>query len=99
MERLEDASIGARVRGQLALRGLSGKDLGARLGLPQTSVSRRLRGLTRFSASEIAAIADWLQVPVSQFFKAASDGSDRVMAGARELELAANVVARGARHG
>ncbi len=69
MKRLEDVAIGARVHSELVLRGLNGKDLGARLDLPQTSVSRRLRGITRFSATEIASVAEWLQVPVSSFFE------------------------------
>lgn len=42
-------------------------ELGEILGLPQQSISARMRGRTPFRAEELVALADWLGVPVSKF--------------------------------
>ena len=42
--------------------------LAAVLGIPQTQLSRRLRGLMQFSIDEVEAIADYYAVPVRSLF-------------------------------
>lgn len=42
--------------------------LAAVLGIPQTQLSRRLRGLMPFSIDEVEAIADYYAVPVRSLF-------------------------------
>lgn len=63
MER-EDRSlrVAGEVRALLARRQLSGKQLAARLGISQFSVSRRLRGQVPFSIDELAVAAEFLGV-------------------------------------
>ena len=60
--------IACRVRSELTLRGLAPKDLAAFMGVTPNTVSRRLRGVTPFSAIELARLASWLDVPVERFF-------------------------------
>ncbi len=43
------------------------RQLAAHLGLPQVSISRRLTGRIQFDIGEIEKVAEFLQVPVSQF--------------------------------
>jgi transcriptional regulator with XRE-family HTH domain len=50
----------------------SGIELASLLDLSQTSASRRLLGQTAFSLDELATVADWLGVPVSNFIRSAA---------------------------
>lgn len=75
MKSISMLPVGVRIRSELALRGLTGKDLAACLGLPPNSISRRLSGHTEFSASELARAAAWLGVPVGRFFEPIPNGS------------------------
>lgn len=52
--------VGATVRAELARAGKSQTDLAAVLGVTQTAVSKRLRGVTPFDVNELAAVADAL---------------------------------------
>jgi transcriptional regulator with XRE-family HTH domain len=59
----------ARVARMLMARdGLTGADLAHQLGIPESSVSRRLRGKTPFTFHEIADMADLFDVSPSMFF-------------------------------
>ncbi len=49
-------------------------ELGAVLGLPQQSISFRVRGLRSFRSEELVALALWLRVPVTQFLPADDAG-------------------------
>ena len=70
--------VPANVRAEVARRGLSQSALAAALNLTQSAVSRRLSGTVEFTASELAALAEHLQVPVSVFFDtpALAEGGD-----------------------
>lgn len=52
----------AAVRGLLASHRRTQRQLASVLGITQSSVSKRLTGQAEFSASELLAIAAWLQV-------------------------------------
>lgn len=58
------ALVGGNVRAELARRGISQATLARELGLPQTSVSARLRGVTPFDVNELARVASVLEVSV-----------------------------------
>lgn len=57
--------IGANVRAEMARRGISQVAIASKLGLPQTSVSKRLRGEVAFNVDELTAVADHLGVPLA----------------------------------
>lgn len=57
--------VGAAVRAELARAGKSQNDLAAVLGVTQTAVSKRLRGVTPFDVNELAAVAAALDVDMS----------------------------------
>ena len=65
-------NVTANIRAELARRGKTQGDLAQVIGLTQQAVSRRLTGSYALNVDEIAAIADWLNVPVAQFLEAAS---------------------------
>lgn len=50
----------------MARRGVKQIDLAAELGLSQTGVSKRLLGKTPFTINEIAIVAAFLNVPLTQ---------------------------------
>jgi len=56
--------VGANVRAEMARRRVSQMALGAHLGLSQTTISKRLAGVTPFDINELAAIAELLHVNV-----------------------------------
>ncbi|EPD32071.1 hypothetical protein HMPREF9306_01633 [Propionimicrobium lymphophilum ACS-093-V-SCH5] len=53
----------------MTLCGFNQQQLAQKLGVSQASVSRKLNGRTEFSASELAVIANWLDVSVSDLFE------------------------------
>jgi transcriptional regulator with XRE-family HTH domain len=57
--------IAAEVRAALARHQKTQDDLAELLGIVQPSISARLTGNRSFRAEEIAAIAQWLDMPVS----------------------------------
>lgn len=57
--------VGSAVRAELARAGKSQNDLAAVLGVTQTAVSKRLRGVTPFDVNELAAVAAALDVDMS----------------------------------
>lgn len=57
--------VGATVRAELARAGKSQTDLAAVLGVTQTAVSKRLRGVTPFDVNELAAVAAALDLDMS----------------------------------
>lgn len=64
------AAIAAEVRAEMSRQRKTQDDLAAVLGVTQQSVSPRVRGLQSFRAEELKAVAEWLNVPVSQFMDA-----------------------------
>lgn len=65
-------AIAARARGALAEKCKTQRQLGEVLGIPQSSVALRLKGVTPFRAEELAAMADFLDVPVERFMPMAN---------------------------
>lgn len=57
--------VGATVRAELARAGKSQTDLAVVLGVTQTAVSKRLRGVTPFDVNELAAVAAALDLDMS----------------------------------
>jgi len=60
--------VGASIRSELARRGLNQRDLAERLEISPPSVSRKLSGHLPFSVDELAATAEFLELPVSVLF-------------------------------
>lgn len=59
------ALTGANVRAEMARRGISQMRLAEALGMSQPAVSARLRGVTPFDINELAAIAEFFNMPVT----------------------------------
>lgn len=64
MARTTDTGTADAVRAELARRRRSGRDLAKAVGLPERTLRRRLGGDTQFTATEIAAVAQFLELPV-----------------------------------
>lgn len=60
-------AIAAEVRAELARQSKTQRELGAALGLPQSSIHLRLVGERPFRGEELAMMAAWLDVPVERF--------------------------------
>ncbi len=63
------AHIAAEVLAEMGRQRKSQEDLAAVLGVTRQSVNLRLRegAIQSFRAEELAAVAEWLQVPITQF--------------------------------
>lgn len=59
------AHTGRNVRAEMARAGVSQADLAARVGLSQSALSKRLRGVVPFRVDELDAIARVLRVTAS----------------------------------
>lgn len=57
-------NVASNVRAELARRGMSQKDLADALGLTQTAISNRVRGVIAFDVDELASVAQKLGVRV-----------------------------------
>jgi transcriptional regulator with XRE-family HTH domain len=62
--------IAATVRAEAARRNITQAQIGERLGFSQTFVSRRLLGRVEFSISELEALADMFDMPLSELVSA-----------------------------
>ena len=58
------ATTAAEVRAEMARQRRSGVELATHLDLSQQAVSRRLAGEVAFDLDELAAVAEWLGVPL-----------------------------------
>ena len=58
------AQTGRNVRAEMARAGVSQIDLAERVGLSQSGLSKRLRGVVPFDVNELDSIATALGVPV-----------------------------------
>jgi transcriptional regulator with XRE-family HTH domain len=61
------ATVASEVRAEMARQGVSHRALAEHLGLPQTSVTKRLNGKIEFDISELERTAQFLGVPVTNF--------------------------------
>jgi len=59
------AEVGKKIRAAMAYAGISQTELAKHLGTNQASVSARLRGRTPFNINELTAIAQHLNMPLS----------------------------------
>lgn len=66
-------AVAGEVRAALARHQKTQDDLAQVLGIVQPAVSARLTGKRSFRAEEIAAIAQWLDMPVSQLIPTARE--------------------------
>ena len=64
--------VAAEIRAELARRQIPQVRIADLLGLSQVSVSRRLTGQTPISVDELALIAGFLDVPISDLLKDAA---------------------------
>lgn len=60
--------VARNIRAELARRGISQRHLTEALGVTYTGVTRRLSGRTPLDVDEVAAVARYLGVPVSDLF-------------------------------
>lgn len=65
-----EAAVAAEVRAEIARQSRRQQEVADLLGLSQTAVSRRLRGVTDFEVGELLKVAAFLRVPVTQFLPA-----------------------------
>jgi transcriptional regulator with XRE-family HTH domain len=61
-------AVAAEVRAQLARRRMSGRRAAFALGWKQPYIARRLSGEIPFDVNDLAALAQLLELPVSEFF-------------------------------
>ena len=66
MDRNAAQKAAAEVRARLARDQISGKELATHLGLSAFAVSRRLRGTTPFSLTELDATARFLGIGITE---------------------------------
>lgn len=61
--------VAGEVRAEMARQRKTSSDLATALGTSQSSASRRLTGETAFDLDEVAVVADWLNIPISQVLR------------------------------
>ncbi len=81
---MNESELGARIAALREARGMTGEELGAALGLSRSQVSKVEHGTRRLDVSEVAAIADALEVSLGEVLGTERSGS---------LALAARVMA------
>lgn len=68
-----DAAVGFTVQQHLISLGITRAHLGALLGVPDQSVSSRLRGKVRWTAGDLAVVAEVLGVGVADLYPSRSE--------------------------
>lgn len=63
-----ESQIAEEVRALLARRKISQRSLAINMGWQQSQISRRLSGITPFTAAELVELADALEVPVETLY-------------------------------
>lgn len=63
------ATVAANVRAESARRGVSQSDLAQALGVNQSTISHRWRGIREWSLSEIEAVAHYLRTTTSTLLR------------------------------
>lgn len=66
-------AVGANVRAEVARRGLTQAALADVIGVSQSQLSKRLRGVIPFDVNELAAIAKALDVPIADLLPSKVD--------------------------
>lgn len=62
-------TTGSNVKAEMARRSISQAQLAQALGLSQTGISARIRGVTPFDVNELIAAAAFLDVPVERLLE------------------------------
>ena len=77
MATTHDTSLGIAATVSAALReaGISQRDAATRTGIPINTLSRRLTGYSPFLVTELAALADLLDVPLPQLLTPTGDAA------------------------
>jgi transcriptional regulator with XRE-family HTH domain len=73
-------AVAANVRAEVARKGLSQVTIATALGLPQSGVSRRLRGKVPFSLDELSAVAALVNVPLATLLDGVPNGPTKASA-------------------
>lgn len=76
-------AVAAEVRAELARQRLSGVRAARALGWSQNFISVRLRGAVAFDVNDLQALAELLDVPVTQFFSGVTEDEPAGRAGVR----------------
>jgi Zn-dependent peptidase ImmA (M78 family)/DNA-binding XRE family transcriptional regulator len=84
MRSMDERHLGARIAALRETRGMTGEELGAAVGLSRSQISKIEHGTRRLDVSEVAAIADAVQVGIAEMLGIERSGS---------LALAARVMA------
>lgn len=58
--------VASEIRAEMGRKGYKQADMAVALGVSQSQVSKRLRGVISLDVVELAAVAQWLDVPVAQ---------------------------------
>lgn len=61
------AHIAAEVRAEMARQRKTHDDLAEVLGFTKQAIAKRMAAIQSFRAEELLAVAEWLQVPITQF--------------------------------
>lgn len=72
MEQTTTQRVAEQIRATLGRRQLSRSWLAREVGMPVTTMNRRLRGDQAFTVDELTAVAKALEVPVTSLFPAES---------------------------
>jgi transcriptional regulator with XRE-family HTH domain len=68
-----DAAIGARIHQLMFLRGVTQVKLAARLGVAQTTVSKKVRGSVGWSTDDLLVVSDTLKTSIAYLFGESED--------------------------
>ncbi len=67
MSKRATEAVAAEVRAEMGRQDVNGAQLAQRLGVSEMWVSRRIRGITPLTVSELADVAKALAVPIAKF--------------------------------
>lgn len=88
MDRAPNVAIAAEIRAEMGRQRISGRELARRIGKPETTVARWLRGRTPMSLAEIDALAEALHIKTVELVERAltADPPAKAAAGGGDSE-------------
>lgn len=75
-----------RLRAELAFRGLSARQLAARIGVTQSYMAARMSGEVEFRTGDLEKIAEALEIEVHQLLPDVPTRAERIAAGVTAVE-------------
>jgi transcriptional regulator with XRE-family HTH domain len=75
---MTSTTLAATVRAELARAGKTQTELAAHLGIGQPQVSMRIRGEIDWRVSELAAVANFLNIPITSLITPATEPATEV---------------------